>query len=261
METSPGPWIGALRHSQDRLRALVEPLDLGQLQQRSYCSQWSIAQVLSHLGSQAEISALVLGAGLSGQDPPGPDAFIPVWESWNAKDPQAMASDALSAYEASVRRFESLDAGQRARLHLRVAGMDLDAAGLAQLGLGEHAVHTWDVAVALDPSATVAPDAVGLLVDTLGQRAAWVGKPDAKRRTVRVTTSDPERHFILETGDAVTLAPSDDQTTPKPGLSELSLPAEAFIRLVYGRLDPAHSPRVQATGVDLDELRQVFPGF
>ena len=261
MQTSPGPWIAALRHSQDRLRALVEPLDLGQLQQRSYCSQWSIAQVLSHLGSQAEISALVLDAGLSGQDPPGPDAFIPVWESWNAKDPQAMASDALSAYEASVRRFESLDAGQRARLHLRVAGMDLDAAGLAQLGLGEHAVHTWDVAVALDPSATVAPDAVGLLVDTLGQRAAWVGKPDAKRRTVRVATSDPERHFILETGDAVTLNPFGDETTPEPGLSELSLPAEAFIRLVYGRLDPAHTPRVAAAGVDLDELRQIFPGF
>jgi hypothetical protein len=128
--------------------------------------------------------------------------------------------------------LESLDAGQRARLHLRVAGMDLDAAGLAQLGLGEHAVHTWDVAVALDPSATVAPDAVGLLASTLGQRAAWVGKPDAKRRTVRVTTSGPERHFILETGDAVTLAPSDDQTTPEPGPSELSLPAEAFLRLV-----------------------------
>ena len=35
METSPGPWIGALRHSHDTLRALVEPLDLGQLQQRS----------------------------------------------------------------------------------------------------------------------------------------------------------------------------------------------------------------------------------
>ena len=261
METSPGPWIGALRHSQDRLRALVEPLDLGQLQQRSYCSQWSIAQVLSHLGSQAEISALVLDAGLSGQDPPGPDAFIPVWESWNAKDPQAMASDALSASEASVRRFESLDADQRARLHLRMFGMDLDATGLAQLGLGEHAVHTWDVAVALDPSAMVAPDAVGLLIDTLGQRVAWVGKPDGKRRKVRVTTSDPERQFILETGDAVTLSPSDDESTPEAGLGELSLPAEAFIRLVYGRLDRAHTPQVEASGVDLDELRQIFPGF
>ena len=59
----------------------------------------------------------------------------------------------------------------------------------------------------------------------------------------------------------MTLTPSDDQTTPEPGLSELSLPAEAFIRLIYGRLDPAHTPRVEAAGVDLDELRLIFPGF
>ena len=54
METSPDPWIGALRHSNDRLRALVGPLDLAQLEQRSYASEWSIARVLSHLGSGAD---------------------------------------------------------------------------------------------------------------------------------------------------------------------------------------------------------------
>ena len=58
METSPDPWIGALRHSHDRLQALVGPLDPGQLEQGSYASEWSIAQVLSHLGSQAEIFGL-----------------------------------------------------------------------------------------------------------------------------------------------------------------------------------------------------------
>ena len=26
METSPGPWIGALRQSHDRLQAIVEPI-------------------------------------------------------------------------------------------------------------------------------------------------------------------------------------------------------------------------------------------
>jgi hypothetical protein len=53
MESSPGPWISALRHSHDRLRASVEPLGPDQLAQRSYPSEWTIAQVLSHLGSQA----------------------------------------------------------------------------------------------------------------------------------------------------------------------------------------------------------------
>ena len=58
MESSPGPWISALRHSHDDLRASVEPLGRTQLEQRSYASEWSIAQVLSHLGSQAEICLL-----------------------------------------------------------------------------------------------------------------------------------------------------------------------------------------------------------
>ena len=45
------------------------------------------------------------------------------------------------------------------------------------------------------------------------------------------------------------------------GLSELRLPAEALIRLVYGRLDEAHTPPAETAGVELDELRQIFRGF
>ena len=262
MEPSPGPWISALRHSHDRLRASVEPLGLAQLGQRSYASEWSIAQVLSHLGSQAEIFGLILEAGLTGQEPPGREEFVPIWDSWNAKDPQAQASDALRADEATLVRFESLDAEEQARLHLKVFGMETGITGLARMRVGEHAIHTWDVLVALAPSATVAPDAVGLLIDTLDRLAARAGKPDGQQRTVRVSTTDPDRRFILETGEAVTLTPSDGEVTLEPGMSELRLPAEAFVRLVYGRMDEAHTPPATETaGVELEDLRQVFPGF
>jgi uncharacterized protein (TIGR03083 family) len=233
------------------------PLDLDQLQRTSYASEWSIAQVLSHIGSQAEIFGLFLDAALGEQDPPGPDAFPPIWETWNAKSPQDQAADALRADETVTARFESLDDDQRKRLRLSLFGMDLDAAGLARMRLGEHAVHTWDVAVALDPAATLAPDAVGLLIDTLGQLAARAGKPGGIQRRLHVSTSSPVRHFTLETGDKVTLVASEYSE----GLPELGLPAEAFIRLVYGRLDPAHTPPVESRRADLDELRQVFPGF
>jgi uncharacterized protein (TIGR03083 family) len=257
METSPDPWIGALRHSHDRLQALVEPLDPAGLEQRSYASEWSIAQVLSHLGSGAEIFTLFLDAGLTGQEPPGRDVFVPVWNEWNAKDPQAQAADGLRADEATVARFESLDPDQKAGLRMQLFGMDTDFTGMARMRLGEHAVHTWDVAVALDPSAAVAPDAVGLLIDTLGQLAAWTAKPDGKPRRILVSTTDPERQFVLETGEAVSLTKSEGEES----LPELRLPAEAFIRLVYGRLGSAHTPPIEADGVDLDELRQIFPGF
>ena len=115
--------------------------------------------------------------------------------------------------------------------------------------------------VALDPAATLAPDAVALLIDTVAQVAARSAKPDGQQRKVLVSTTDPERQFILETGEAVTLTPSDGDATPEPGLSELRLPAEALIRLVYGRLDEAHTPPAETAGVELGELRQIFRGF
>ena len=259
MENDPAPFIQALRHSHDSLRALVEPLSDDQLEQRSFCTDWSIAQVLSHLGSQAEISGLWLDAGLTGQDPPGRDAFPPIWDAWNARSPRAQAADSLRANEAFVQRLESLDAGQRERFHLEMFGMDLDTAGLARMRLSEHAIHSWDVAVALDPAARVAPDAVDLIVDTLGPLAARSGKPDGAKLRLHVSASGPQRDFTLESGETVTLAPSaagEDAELP-----ELQLPAEALVRLVYGRLDPAHTPPVETRGVDLDELRRLFPGF
>ena len=41
----------------------------------------------------------------------------------------------------------------------------------------------------------------------------------------------------------------------------IELPAEALLRLFYGRLDPAHTPAYTADGIELDRLREVFPGF
>ena len=100
-----------------------------------------------------------------------------------------------------------MDADERERLHLKLFGMDIDTTGFARLRLSEHAVHTWDVLVALDPAATLAPDAVALLIDTVDQVAGRSAKPDGQQRTVRVSTTDPERQFILTTGDEVTLTP------------------------------------------------------
>ena len=257
MEPTPETWITALRHSHDALRANVEPLGEERLRQRSYCSEWSIAQVLSHLGSGAEIFALFLDAGLAGVEPPGPDTFPPIWQAWNERSPQAQAADSLAADEALVKRLESLTPDERNRIRLHLFGMDLDVAGLTKLRLGEHAVHSWDVAVALDSAAKVRPEAVGLLIDGLGPLIGRAGQPAVGPQTVHVRTTEPDREFVLQTGEPVRL----DEASSRSDGPRLTLPAEALIRLVYGRLDPDHTPPVEAVGVELDELRKVFPGF
>ena len=256
METDPHPWIAALRKSQDRLSSLVQPLTREQLRGPSYHA-WSIAEVLGHMGSQAEIFMGWVTNALEGTEPAGREAMQPVWDAWNARTPEDKAADSLRVNERLVQRFEGLSEDELARMHLNLFGMELDAAGLPRLRLAEHALHTWDIAVALDSTAQVAPDAAALLVDTLGFLAGHVGKSQGRDVRLHVVTEEPERELLLQVGDAVTLTRWDGGAAD----GELRIPAEAFVRLVYGRLDPDHTPHVEVTGpVSLDDLRRIFPG-
>ncbi|HEX5406111.1 MAG TPA: maleylpyruvate isomerase family mycothiol-dependent enzyme [Pseudonocardiaceae bacterium] len=247
-------WIRALRGSQDRFAAVVAPLDDDAVTKPSYASEWSIAQVASHLGSQAVIFAKFLDAGTAGTEPPGLEQFQPIWAEWDGKTPQAQVAESVVANEELTARIEGLSDTERAAFRISLFGMDLDLVGLAGMRLGEHAMHVWDIAVALDPTAVIDAESVALLVDALPTMAARVGKPTEDELTVVVETVAPERKFVLTTGAAVTMALSDGGEA-----AELTLPAEALLRLVYGRMDAEHTP-IEANPV-LDRLREVFPGF
>lgn len=253
----PARWVTALRRSQDRLATTVAGLDGAGLRARSYDAEWTIAQVLSHLGSQAEIFALLLDAGLTGTDGPGQDAFAPIWEAWNTRSPEDQAHDSIAANEAFVARLEGLDAATQQAFALAAFGMELDLAKFVRLRLAEHAVHCWDVTVALEPSSTVLPEAVELLLDGVPDLVARVGKPTAGAPPVRVETTDPERSYALVT-DGVRLEP----WTEREVAGVLRLSAEELLRLVYGRLDAGHarSARLDAAAISLDDVRALFPG-
>jgi len=258
LELDPHRWITALRHSQDRLASIVHPLTPDQLRSPSYDTEWSIAQVLSHLGSQAELFMGWLSAAVERAEPPGRESMQPIWDAWNGRSPEEQAADSLEYNERLVRRFEALTDDQLARMHLSLFGMELDAVGLTRLRLAEHALHTWDIDVALDPAAQVAPDSVELLIDALGSIAKRAGKPQGKTFRLQVRTSEPERDILLQMADEVSIAPWTDGAAD----GELPIPSEAFLRLVCGRLDPGHTPAIDisARNVTLDDLRRVFPG-
>jgi uncharacterized protein (TIGR03083 family) len=257
--TDPGPWIRALRASHDRLTAIVNPLDADQLRARSYDSEWSIAQVLSHLGSGAEIFLLNLNSGLAGGDPPSRQDYEAIWDVWNELPPDEQAARGVAVNGSLVGRVESLSDAEAAAFRVAMFGRTMDLAGLLRMRLSEHAVHTWDVAVALDPSARVSPDAVNLLIDGMGQMMPYMGKKAASPQVIAVTTTDPERAFTLDTGGVTLTAAAAD--TPPSG--SLDLTAETLLRLVYGRVgeSAAASGEIRASNVDLAGLRAVFPGF
>jgi hypothetical protein len=107
-----------------------------------------------------------------------------------------------------------------------------------------------------DDTARLPVDATGLVVDNLALIARFSGRPDGQERTIAVRTTDPERAFALRlSADGVELSPAESGQSP-----DLVLPAEAFSRSVYGRLDPAHTPEFTGDAALLDTLRVVFPG-
>jgi uncharacterized protein (TIGR03083 family) len=264
MSSDPREWIATLRNSHERLASLVAPLGADQVGDPSYCSDWTIAQVMSHLGSGAEISGLMLPGALGEGEPVGQDAFPPVWDTWNAKSPDAQVADGLAADEKQVQRLEQLTDEELAKVKLPFFGMDLDAVGMIRLRLGEHAMHTWDIAVSADPAALVSPDAVTLLIDNVPQfLAPRLGKPQEDPLRLRIRTTGPDRDYLLVAADAVSMTDlSGDAGAVPEGVHEITMPAEALLRLAYGRLDAAHTPAdVEADPADLDRLRAVFPGF
>ncbi len=165
-----------------------------------------------------------------------------------------------------MHRLEQLTDEELAKIQLPFFGMDLDAVGMVRLRLREHALHTWDVAVAVDPAAVVSADAVALLIDNVPQfLAPRLGKPQEVPLRLRIRTVRPDRDYLLRAAEAVSMTDLRGDAAAAAGAEgagEVSMPAEALLRLSYGRLDPAHTPaEVVASPDDLDRLRRVFPGF
>ncbi|GAA4184526.1 maleylpyruvate isomerase family mycothiol-dependent enzyme [Streptosporangium oxazolinicum] len=269
MTTLADRTIAALRTTRDELAPFVRGLDAADLTRPSGCSEWTVAQVLSHLGSGAEIGLAALRAAQDGRDTPGQDFNHSVWDRWNAKAPEEQAEDFLSADADIVSAYESLDADARERLQIKLGFLPMpgSVALVAGMRLNEAALHAWDVEVAFDPEATVARDAAGVLIDLytgpLDFMIGFIGRSDALdprlATTLRVETTDPERVLGLTLGETVGFSEA-----PERADVTLTLPGESWTRLLGGRLAPGHTPpsvTVTGDGVTLDDLRRVFPGI
>jgi uncharacterized protein (TIGR03083 family) len=245
--------LPALRASVDRLAALVTPLE--DADQSAYPTEWTVADVVSHVGSGAVIWSRMLDDQLGGTTTPD-DFNQQVWDEWNAKSPTAKLHDGVAADTAVMARLESTSPEDRERIHVSMGPMELDWDSIVGMRLNEHLVHEWDVAVALDPDATLADDGVAFVVDELEMITRFAAKPAGPSGSITVTTSAPARSFRIDIGEGVALTAIDPPDAPT-----ITLPAESFVRLVYGRLVAAHTPAAVTGDADaLDQLRQVFTG-
>jgi len=229
--------LNALRASVDRLTSLVRPLDDDAVTRPAYPVGWTIADVLSHLGSAAVISRRMVADTLSGARTPD-DFNAAAWAEWNDKSPRAKTDDGLAAIEAFTSGLEAVSRADRKRFALEMGPLELDWDAAVGMRLNEQVVHEWDVAVAIDSSATLPDDGAALVIDNLELIARFTAKPHGDPAVIEVATTRPDRAFaVVIEPDTVTLSPLPSATDPN-----LTMPAEGFVRLVYGRLDAEHTP-------------------
>lgn len=248
--------LTVLAASTDRLAAVVDSLDADTLRRPAYPSEWTIAQVLSHLGSGAVLAQARLEAALTGRSL-DPTESQRVWDTWDAKSPDDQAADALRADSTLLRRLEAVTGAERSTFRTSLGPMELDFDTFVGLRLNEHVLHTWDIVVALQPESTLPADAAAAVIDNLELVAGFAGRPTGTLATITVGTTEPRRRFRIDLhADRVAVT-----AQAQAGSGDITMPAEAFIRLVYGRLDPAHTPTIDGDPTHLEELRRAFPGI
>jgi uncharacterized protein (TIGR03083 family) len=251
--------LSVLQASVERLNKIVAPLSDEQIVAGAYPTEWSIAQTLSHLGSGAVIFRRNLEESLSGGTTP--DGFNPsVWDEWNAKSPRAQVDDALEADAALLARYLELTDEERDSLSFPFGPMTVDFTTAVGLRLNEHSLHSWDVEVVLDPTAVLAEAAAAEIIDSVPMIAGFAGRPSGDPTTFIVTTTTPDRSFRVDLTEDGAVLTSLDANEPAPD-ADLTLPTEALIRLVYGRLDADHTPPFTGDAAVLDRLRRTFPGL
>ena len=237
--------------------ALSRTITDDQLAATSGAAEWTVAQVLSHLGSGAEIGRAPI-ARAAGETVVVEDNQA-IWARWDGSAPRAQAEGFLEYNGRWLDTVEALTPEQRSSLTVDLGFLPEPVPLVTALGmrLNEVANHSWDVRVAFDPDAGVAADSAAVAVDLLagpvGFMLGFVAKPAELAAPVSVAV--PGAGLVID--DAVTVV--DHLEAPS---AKFNGPAEAFVRLVSGRLKAPHDKGVTVEGsVTLDDLRRVFPGF
>jgi uncharacterized protein (TIGR03083 family) len=262
MTTLAARTIAALRSEHDDLASAGATISPAQLKGQSGASDWTVAQVFSHLGSGSEITLATFRAGIGEAEPPGPGFNQSVWDRWNAKSPEAQAADAVVSDAALVAALEAVAPERHDEIAINPGFLPqaLPLASYAGMRLSEVIHHGWDIRVGVDPAAALADGSAELLaehmVGGLSFFLSFIAQTDAIREPAVVEIAGTPYRIVLDERAHFT-------SDPAVATATFDGPLEAALRLLVGRLTPAHTPPgLEVTGnVTLDDLRAIFPGF
>jgi uncharacterized protein (TIGR03083 family) len=217
-----------------RLRGYLEGLDADGWIEQSYCTDWLVYQVVSHIGSGARIGGMRVRSWLGVGEPVGRETMQQIWAHFDALAPAQMfaafreaadeylAAESATTDDAGLQEVEGF-AGKR----------PLWAYQLSRVW--ELACHSWDVYVARDRGARLDADAVALLAANL----QYVSLPLDRERAAALTTR-PIAFELADSGIRYVLDPSAERprlATVNGGDAPLVVtgPDEEVVRFISGR--------------------------
>jgi uncharacterized protein (TIGR03083 family) len=263
-ESNLYPRIKAYERAEfDRLTNYLKAMDANGWVEQSYCTDWLVYQVVSHIGSGSRIGGLRIGAWVRGATPVARETMQQIWGHFDSLGPNEM----FAAYE------------QAAREYLQAEAETPDEAGLQEVDgfagrrplyayqasrTWELACHSWDVYVARNSHARLDPQAVTLLAEALH----FINLPLDKDRAAALTAINPVLFRLQDSGRSYVL----DLTAERPrvqaadgstdGPLVVEGPDEEVIRFVSGRhFVPGARNALKATRGSADDLARLRRAF
>ena len=245
----------------ERLSRYLEGLDADGWIEQSYCTDWLVYQVVSHIGSGSRIGRMRLESWVKGAPPATREVMQGVWGLFDSLRPEQM----LSHYAEAAQEYLAAEAATPDEAGLQEVDGFAGKRPISAYQLGrvwELACHSWDVQVTRDPKARFHPDAVALL----GPRLHLVGAYLDKDRGAALSTK-PIVFKLSDSGAEYTLDPAAERPRLQPGASAdaplvVEGPDEEIMRFVGGRhFVPGTKPQLKATkgsAQDLANLRRAF---
>ena len=239
------------RREIDRLNAHLAQLNADGLLEQSYCLEWRIYQVVSHIASGARIFLGSLAHWFDGGPPMGREQMQLIWAKFNALEPGEMLGEFQAATTDYFARLEALPAEAGLQEVDSFLGKS-PVQDMLAMRLHEVELHTWDVLVARDRSARIPEDAVDLILPTQLRIRALRPSATLAGKRVRLQTPDGSWRRLIDFRGEKPAVEAD--STARADIQVVA-PAEELCRLLGGRhFLPGSLPKLTWQGGSYQEV-------
>lgn len=239
------------RREIDRLATHLAHLDTDGWLEQSYCTEWRVYQVVSHLASGARTNLGFLANWFDGAPPLSPEQMQGIWAHFDALQPGQMLGEFQSAVQDFFARLDVLPADAGAQEVDTFLGRQ-PAQVMLGFRLQEVVLHTWDVLVARDRSARLPADAMELLLSVQMQFRAFRTPALLAGKRVQIGTPDGTWQRLIDFSGEKPAVTEDPAATAD---IHVEAPAEEIVRLFGGRhFLPGSLPRLTWQGGSYGEV-------